>query len=409
MHLAGGDADLAAHAEFAAIGELGRGIVEENGGIDAIHEGRNRRGVFGDDRFGMMRRMGLDMLDSPVHAVDERDGNDGVEIFGDEILGACGICRRKDAANLVGATDLAALLGKRLEDRGEMGARCAPVDEERFGGTANAGAAHLGIERDRDRHVEIGRCVHIDVAETFEMGKDRHTRLVLNARDEALAAARHDDVEMAGEAFQHLADGRTIGGGHDLDRRFGQPRLFEPGPQGGMDRGRGPRRIRTTAQDDGIAGLQAQGAGIGGNIGPAFIDDADDAERGAHALDLEPVRTLPGGDDGADRISEFGDGANALGHGDDAGRVQRQPVDEGGAHAGFLGSRHIARVLGKDRVDRGEDRVGHLVKGEVLRVARRGREVPRGLASALAHFGHEMFDRSLAACCRYFVQHPSRP
>jgi hypothetical protein len=31
MHLAGGDADLGAHAEFAAIGELGRGVVQQDG------------------------------------------------------------------------------------------------------------------------------------------------------------------------------------------------------------------------------------------------------------------------------------------------------------------------------------------------------------------------------------------
>jgi hypothetical protein len=38
MHLAGGDADLAAHAEFAAIGKLRRGIVQQDGGIDLVEE-----------------------------------------------------------------------------------------------------------------------------------------------------------------------------------------------------------------------------------------------------------------------------------------------------------------------------------------------------------------------------------
>ena len=37
--------------------------------------------------------------------------------------------------------------------------------------------------------------VDIDVADAFEMGEDRHARLVLHARDQALAAARHDDVD----------------------------------------------------------------------------------------------------------------------------------------------------------------------------------------------------------------------
>ena len=34
MHLAGGDADLGAHAELAAVGELGRGVVQHDGGVD---------------------------------------------------------------------------------------------------------------------------------------------------------------------------------------------------------------------------------------------------------------------------------------------------------------------------------------------------------------------------------------
>src|SRR6478736_4410981 len=34
MHAAGGDADLGAEAELAAIGELGRGVVDDDGGID---------------------------------------------------------------------------------------------------------------------------------------------------------------------------------------------------------------------------------------------------------------------------------------------------------------------------------------------------------------------------------------
>ena len=34
VHLAGGDADLAAEAELAAIGELGRGVVEQDRRID---------------------------------------------------------------------------------------------------------------------------------------------------------------------------------------------------------------------------------------------------------------------------------------------------------------------------------------------------------------------------------------
>jgi hypothetical protein len=38
MHAAGGDADLGAEAELAAIGELGRGVVQHDGRIDLGQE-----------------------------------------------------------------------------------------------------------------------------------------------------------------------------------------------------------------------------------------------------------------------------------------------------------------------------------------------------------------------------------
>src|SRR5579862_6831322 len=62
-----------------------------------------------------------------------------------------------------------------------------------------AAAAHLGIEHNRFGHRQPGLAVDIDVADAFEMGKDRHARLHLHAGDQILAAARHDDVERAVE------------------------------------------------------------------------------------------------------------------------------------------------------------------------------------------------------------------
>ena len=53
MHLAGGNADFRAHAEFAAIGELGRGIVQQNGRINFSEEALDNPGVFGNHRLGV--------------------------------------------------------------------------------------------------------------------------------------------------------------------------------------------------------------------------------------------------------------------------------------------------------------------------------------------------------------------
>ena len=73
----------------------------------------------------------------------------------------------------------------------------------------------------------------VDVADAVEMREDRHARLVLHARHEALAAARHDHVDVAVEARQHRADRRAVAGRHKVDRvgRAGPPaRAPRPSP-----------------------------------------------------------------------------------------------------------------------------------------------------------------------------------
>ena len=80
------------------------------------------------------------------------------------------------------------------------------VDEQRLGRAAHAGAPHLGVEHDALGHVERSRLVDIDVADAFEVREHRHARFRLHARDQALAAARHDHVDGAVEAGQHQPD-----------------------------------------------------------------------------------------------------------------------------------------------------------------------------------------------------------
>ena len=119
----------------------------------------------------------------------------------------------------------------------------------------------------------------IDMADALEMREDRHPRLLLHARDEALAAARHDHVDIAVEARQHGADRRAVAGRHELDRVRRQARLLQPLAHGLRDGQRGTEAVRAAAQDHGIAGLQAERAGIRRHVGAALEDDADDAER----------------------------------------------------------------------------------------------------------------------------------
>src|SRR4029077_18380123 len=91
---AGGDADLGAEAELAAVGELRRGVVQHDRRIHFAQEFFRRGFVLGDDRIGVMRAIALDMGNRGIDAVDHAGGDDGVEIFGAPI----GFARRLDPA-----------------------------------------------------------------------------------------------------------------------------------------------------------------------------------------------------------------------------------------------------------------------------------------------------------------------
>ena len=173
------------------------------------------------------------------------------------------------------------------------------------------------------RHVEIGRCVDIDVADAFEMGEHRHARLALHARDQALAAARHDDVDGAVEARKHHADRGAVAGRHQLRR---MPPAGRPPPaldQRGVDGAVRAKALRAAAQDRGIAGFEAERGGVGGHVRAALIDDADHAERHAHALDRHAVRARPALRHRADRIGKPAHDLEPRRHGLDALVVER--------------------------------------------------------------------------------------
>src|SRR5690606_1565791 len=78
----GRDADLAAEAEFAAVGELGRGVDQDDGAVHAVGEAFGGIGVGGDDRLGVARAVSPDVLDGALHPVHDPHRQDGGQVFG---------------------------------------------------------------------------------------------------------------------------------------------------------------------------------------------------------------------------------------------------------------------------------------------------------------------------------------
>ena len=111
------------------------------------------------------------------------------------------------------------------------------------------------------------------------MREHRHPRLALHALDQALAAARHDHVERAAEAASISPTASREANGAREIAASGRPALARPSTRQAWiaaasgscpSRRAAPPRCR-----------EAQGAGVGGDVRPALVDHADDADRRA--------------------------------------------------------------------------------------------------------------------------------
>ncbi len=127
---------------------------------------------------------------------------------------------------------------------------------------------------------------------------------------------------------QHGPHGGAVAGGNELDARLGQARFLEPGGEAGMDQPRGMKTLRAGAQNGGVAGLEAKPAGVGGDIGPAFENHPDHAERRRDALDAQAVGALERLQQPADGIRQVGDLFKTAGDGGDALVVEHQAVEQ---------------------------------------------------------------------------------
>ena len=85
------------------------------------------------------------------------------------------------------------------------------------------------------RHVEIGVAIDVGVADAFEMREHRHARLRLHALDEALAAARHDDVDAAVEPCSIWPTAARSVVGTSWIAASGSPAAFRPATRRGVD------------------------------------------------------------------------------------------------------------------------------------------------------------------------------
>ena len=237
--------------------------------------------------------------------------------------------------------------------------------------------------------------VHVAVADP---GLDhRHRRLLDHRADQAGAAARDQHVDQAAGPHQRL--GRLVALPrhqlHDVGRQPGRDR---GGAQHGDDRRVGATGARRAAQQHGVAALQADAGGVGGDVGPGLVDDPDHAERHPHLAQLEAVGQRRAAHHLADGVGQAGDVAQPVGH-------RRRP-GRGRAGAGRPGARavpaasgrgDVVGVGGEDVVAVLDERVGHRLQGGVLRRAGGERQLGGGVAGARGHLGDPCLEGPMVA------------
>src|SRR5262245_2710189 len=140
VEAAGGDADLRAEAELAAVGELRRGVVQDDRGIDLAQEFLRSNRILRHDRIGVVRAISLYMRERGSHAVDNLGGDDGVEIFGRPVLLARRLHAPIDRARRLVAAYLAAGVEQHGDERRKVRGRHGAIDQQRLGRTADPGA-----------------------------------------------------------------------------------------------------------------------------------------------------------------------------------------------------------------------------------------------------------------------------
>jgi hypothetical protein len=147
--------------------------------------------------------------------------------------------------------------------------------------------------------------------------------------------------------------------------------------------------LAATAQDCGIAGLEAQRAGVAGYVRATLVDDPDHAQRDAHTLNAQTVRSPQFLRHGTDRVGERRNLLRAIRHGGDACIVELETIECGAREARRLAGLHVARVRGQDLFAVCPQRGRNGIERAVAVIRGRTGEHALGLDGSTAHTIHQ--------------------
>ncbi len=160
------------------------------------------------------------------------------------------------------------------------------MHEEHLGRVAGRGVLRLAVDRQGRGHRGLGVLVEVEVADAVGVAEDGDAALGLDARDEFLGTAGHDEVDelVEGEELGHLFP-RLEGGQPTLRQAGREARGVDDAGQGGV----GARRLAPALEDDGVAALGGEGGHLHEGVGPRLEDHGHETDRAAHLPEREAV------------------------------------------------------------------------------------------------------------------------
>ena len=291
----------------------------------------------------MVRGVLLDVRDGGVEIVHDRHGENVVEKFGVEVVlrrhrAGDDLQRRFIEPQLHGdePRGLAFIDECRFEARQKVLCDRA-VDKADLLGVADRRAARLGVDDDLDRHVKV--CVSVDVhMADAGAGLDAGNGRIFHAgADEALAAARDEQVDEAVRRHQGLR-ARVRRVLHDVDDIGVAAGGLDAGLQRRYDGTGGAIGLLAAAQHTDVAALDAQCGRVRRDVRAALIDDGDQPERYLPLGDGHAVGTGELRERAAHVVGQGRGLADALGHRVDAALRQGKAVEH---HIGDRPSRRL--------------------------------------------------------------------
>ena len=333
----------------------------------------------------MVGAVAADVRDGGVEVVDHAHGEDQVEELGGVVVvGRRAHVGHQGAAALV-AAQLDAAFAQCLRGAWQERFGDVAMHQQRLQRVAHAGARGLAVDQQVQRQVEVGGAVHVQVADALVVLDHRHARVFGDEADQAFAAARDGQVDDVDELqqFDHCLAAEILQHRH---RGLGHAVRAQRSVQRRGDGEVGTDRLGAATQDHRVAGHQAQRRGVGGDVGARLVDHRDHAERDAHALDRQSVRSCLTAGRYADRVGQLGHFAECAGDAGHACLVQPQAVEHGALHAFRRGLAHVFGVGGQHRGALRFQRRSHVAQQRALRLAAQRRNDLGGVTASQCLF-----------------------